>query len=262
MRALGQGNSRKGRAHWACSGPHAASTNQGSGQRLREIFFSDRSPTCRPASLSLTTFLTAMAAESQPTRKVAFITGVTGQDGSYLSEFLLEKGYEVHGALFVFLPSLFSEYTFSRAQRKHYCSLPCFDCAASFALIISFCCILGRNFFHYLIRNPSAFLSALLSAPRARALALPRPLSYTQASFVARPRSTRAASTTSMPSTARIASCTRTRGTRSTPTALPTRPRRAFSCTVRLALWRHALFLSSFCRVHSTAFAHVDFARD
>ena len=29
--------------------------------------------------------------------KVALITGVTGQDGSYLAEFLLEKGYEVHG---------------------------------------------------------------------------------------------------------------------------------------------------------------------
>ena len=31
--------------------------------------------------------------------KVALITGVTGQDGSYLSEFLLEKGYEVHGII-------------------------------------------------------------------------------------------------------------------------------------------------------------------
>jgi GDPmannose 4,6-dehydratase len=30
-------------------------------------------------------------------KKIAVITGVTGQDGSYLSEFLLEKGYEVHG---------------------------------------------------------------------------------------------------------------------------------------------------------------------
>ena len=30
-------------------------------------------------------------------KKVAFITGVTGQDGSYLAEFLIEKGYEVHG---------------------------------------------------------------------------------------------------------------------------------------------------------------------
>ena len=31
--------------------------------------------------------------------KVALITGITGQDGSYLAEFLLEKGYEVHGTL-------------------------------------------------------------------------------------------------------------------------------------------------------------------
>jgi len=29
--------------------------------------------------------------------KVALITGVTGQDGSYLAEFLLKKGYTVHG---------------------------------------------------------------------------------------------------------------------------------------------------------------------
>ena len=31
--------------------------------------------------------------------KIALITGINGQDGSYLSEFLLEKGYEVHGTL-------------------------------------------------------------------------------------------------------------------------------------------------------------------
>lgn len=30
-------------------------------------------------------------------KKIALITGVTGQDGSYLAEFLLEKGYQVHG---------------------------------------------------------------------------------------------------------------------------------------------------------------------
>lgn len=30
-------------------------------------------------------------------KKVALITGITGQDGSYLAEFLLDKGYEVHG---------------------------------------------------------------------------------------------------------------------------------------------------------------------
>ncbi|XP_023746720.1 GDP-mannose 4,6 dehydratase 2 [Lactuca sativa] len=32
-------------------------------------------------------------------RKVALITGITGQDGSYLTEFLLDKGYEVHGLI-------------------------------------------------------------------------------------------------------------------------------------------------------------------
>lgn len=32
-------------------------------------------------------------------RKVALITGITGQDGSYLTELLLEKGYEVHGII-------------------------------------------------------------------------------------------------------------------------------------------------------------------
>jgi len=31
--------------------------------------------------------------------KRAFITGITGQDGSYLAEYLLEKGYEVHGMI-------------------------------------------------------------------------------------------------------------------------------------------------------------------
>ena len=32
-------------------------------------------------------------------KKVALITGVTGQDGSFLAEFLLEKGYDVHGTI-------------------------------------------------------------------------------------------------------------------------------------------------------------------
>ncbi|CDJ36347.1 GDP-mannose 4,6 dehydratase, putative [Eimeria mitis] len=34
-----------------------------------------------------------------PTRRRALITGITGQDGSYLTEFLLQKGYEVHGII-------------------------------------------------------------------------------------------------------------------------------------------------------------------
>ena len=32
-------------------------------------------------------------------RKVALITGITGQDGSFLAEFLLDKGYDVHGTI-------------------------------------------------------------------------------------------------------------------------------------------------------------------
>jgi GDPmannose 4,6-dehydratase len=32
-------------------------------------------------------------------KKIALITGITGQDGSYLAEFLIEKGYEVHGTI-------------------------------------------------------------------------------------------------------------------------------------------------------------------
>ena len=34
-----------------------------------------------------------------PERNVAFITGITGQDGSYLCELLLSKGYDVHGLI-------------------------------------------------------------------------------------------------------------------------------------------------------------------
>jgi GDPmannose 4,6-dehydratase len=32
-------------------------------------------------------------------KKIAFLTGITGQDGSYLAELLIEKGYEVHGMI-------------------------------------------------------------------------------------------------------------------------------------------------------------------
>src|SRR4051812_5731563 len=39
-----------------------------------------------------------MASPEKSVRK-ALITGITGQDGSYLAELLLEKGYEVHGII-------------------------------------------------------------------------------------------------------------------------------------------------------------------
>ena len=42
--------------------------------------------------------------------KIALITGVTGQDGAYLSELLLDKGYEVHG--------LGKAQNFQRSDRK------------------------------------------------------------------------------------------------------------------------------------------------
>src|SRR5437879_11033432 len=37
--------------------------------------------------------------QPRQSRKTAVITGITGQDGSYLAELLLGKGYEVHGLL-------------------------------------------------------------------------------------------------------------------------------------------------------------------
>jgi len=37
--------------------------------------------------------------ETQDRPATALITGITGQDGSYLAEFLLAKGYEVHGVI-------------------------------------------------------------------------------------------------------------------------------------------------------------------
>ena len=46
-----------------------------------------------------------MSGEPEPKKikldgpKRALITGITGQDGSYLAELLLEKGYEVHGII-------------------------------------------------------------------------------------------------------------------------------------------------------------------
>jgi GDP-mannose 4,6 dehydratase len=40
-------------------------------------------------------FLSSIAGIADMTKKVALITGVTGQDGAYLAEFLLSKGYVV-----------------------------------------------------------------------------------------------------------------------------------------------------------------------
>jgi len=44
---------------------------------------------------SISTAMSTLSTSQPP--KTALITGITGQDGSYLAEFLLEKGYVVHG---------------------------------------------------------------------------------------------------------------------------------------------------------------------
>ena len=40
-----------------------------------------------------------MITPQTPAKRKALITGITGQDGSYLAELLLEKDYEVHGVI-------------------------------------------------------------------------------------------------------------------------------------------------------------------
>ena len=47
--------------------------------------------------------------------KVALITGVTGQDGAYLSDLLLDKGYTVHG-----IKRRSSSFNTGRIEQLHY----------------------------------------------------------------------------------------------------------------------------------------------
>jgi GDPmannose 4,6-dehydratase len=73
-------------------------------------------------------------------KKIAFITGITGQDGYYLSKFLLEKGYTVHGTVrrsssinTVRIDDLISEYQPQERLVLHYSDL--LDSASIFNLI-------------------------------------------------------------------------------------------------------------------------------
>ena len=54
--------------------------------------------TCRPAASYNRKFFYCWEFQSLMAKR-ALITGITGQDGSYLAELLLEKGYEVHGII-------------------------------------------------------------------------------------------------------------------------------------------------------------------
>ncbi|CAB4056269.1 gmd [Lepeophtheirus salmonis] len=49
--------------------------------------------------VNFTSNSSAMTEPKEPREKVALITGITGQDGSYLAELLIQKGYEVHGII-------------------------------------------------------------------------------------------------------------------------------------------------------------------
>ena len=50
--------------------------------------------------------------------KKALISGITGQDGSFLAEFLLQKGYEVHGIL-----RRSSSFNTGRIEHLYFCLL-------------------------------------------------------------------------------------------------------------------------------------------
>ena len=56
--------------------------------------------------------------------RTALITGITGQDGSYLAEFLLEKGYRVFGLFAAIARSTSSGWRISR-MRSNCCPATC-----------------------------------------------------------------------------------------------------------------------------------------
>ncbi len=65
------------------------------GEICRAFFFAPR--WARYFAFGWTWYICNTAEAAPRMANVALITGVTGQDGSYLAEFLLKKGYEVHG---------------------------------------------------------------------------------------------------------------------------------------------------------------------
>jgi len=65
------------------------------------------------------------------TNRKALITGITGQDGSYLAEFLLDKGYEVHGSSAARRSSTPSASTTSTRTRTSSTSASCCTTATS-----------------------------------------------------------------------------------------------------------------------------------
>src|SRR5436309_13576171 len=72
-------------------------------EAVPDFFFSSvhfnprRLPPATPRVQYRQPFASRAPQRTMPKSKKALITGITGQDGAYLAEFLLEKGYEVHG---------------------------------------------------------------------------------------------------------------------------------------------------------------------
>jgi hypothetical protein len=75
-----------------------AGVQKGIGMR-RHLHGSKASIRIRPMVTNMASLspITPGVTAGTPQRRVAFLTGVTGQDGSYLVELLLSMGYEVHG---------------------------------------------------------------------------------------------------------------------------------------------------------------------
>ncbi|WWC60800.1 GDP-mannose 4,6-dehydratase [Kwoniella dejecticola CBS 10117] len=68
-------------------------------ERCSTPIYSDPTPLCGLFGFGSGSGLAEVTQESWAKRKVAFVTGITGQDGSYLTELLLSKGYTVHGLI-------------------------------------------------------------------------------------------------------------------------------------------------------------------
>ncbi len=79
--------------------PHPSPLGTGERGEERAAFIADLFPDRIPPAQLETSNMTSstVPAFKDTSRKRALVTGITGQDGSYLAEFLLEKGYEVHG---------------------------------------------------------------------------------------------------------------------------------------------------------------------
>jgi len=85
-----------------------------------------------------------MVEETGPKR--ALLTGITGQDGSYLAELLLEKGYEVHGI--IRRSSSFNTARIDHIYRDRHevCTLSMY-CARYNICLLAMCSVSEINFF-------------------------------------------------------------------------------------------------------------------